>query len=308
MSAPIARPEGTRTQGRKAARLLASRDFSPPKDPAPAPSLPTRPSRLAPYITLDRLHRIASQMERLDWQILNFVSACRLADGPQLVRHFWHTADRDTTTARAGRRALRWLAQWRVLDPLPRRIGSRKGGSERTVYSVGRAGARLLRQRGYTGPRIEAPGALYVAHTLAATELVVSLHEADRAGQIECIEVQSEPECWRGFIGPGVSRVVLKPDLYVRVGAGHASEDRWMVEVDLATEASGTLRSKARRLAYYQSASEPVHPRVLWTVPDQRRAEQLTDVLSELPAPAERLFAVCLHAETIPFLAVEARS
>ncbi|HYM55647.1 MAG TPA: hypothetical protein VES97_09805, partial [Solirubrobacteraceae bacterium] len=80
-------------------------------------------------------------------------------------------------------------------------------------------------------------------------------------------------------------------------------------EVDLATEASATIRTKAlRHLAFYRSASEAVHPRVLWAVPDMRRDEQIAEVLRRLPAPAKRLFSVCLLDDVPGFLAAEADS
>jgi hypothetical protein len=178
------------------------------------------------------------------------------------------------------------------------------------VYSVGVAGVKLLAQRGFQPRRLEAPGTLYFAHTLAITEMVVTLHEADRAGELELIETQSEPACWRGFIGVGGGRVVLKPDLFVRIGAGSASEDRWMIEVDLATEARGTLRAKAERyIAHYRSGSEQaasgVYPRVLWAVPSEQRAGQLSDAM---PDDASGLFSVCLLSEAVAHLAAEARS
>jgi hypothetical protein len=245
-----------------------------------------------------------------DWTVLNFVSECRLASGKQLVRRFWQTSDRDTSAARAGRRALKRLADWRVLDPLPTRaVGGLHGGSDTLIYGVGVAGVKLLARRGLIQKRLGTPGERYLKHTLACTELVVALGEADQAGELECIELQSEPACWRGFLGAGAARLVLKPDLFVRVGAGSVSEDRWLIEVDLATEASGTIRAKAlRHIAYYKSASEPVHPRVLWAVPDARRGEQIADVLARLPAEAKRLFAICLLDKTVAFLAAEAGS
>jgi hypothetical protein len=297
---PVAQPVGSEATRRKAALDTGSRRFSPPKDLVSARST---------YITTEWVFLVGREMTERDWQVLNFVGDCRLASGAQLVRLYWQTADREASAARAGRRALKRLSDWRVLDPMPRRIGSRRSGSDGLAYGVGRLGARLLAQRGYAGPRIETPGALYVAHTLACTELVVALHEADRAGLLELIETQSEPVCWRGFIGVGGSRVVLKPDLFLRVGAGSASEDRWLIEADLATEASATIRAKAERhLAFYRSGSEPVHPRVLWAVPDTRRAEQIAEVLRRLPAPTTRLFAICLATQTVDFLASEARS
>src|SRR5262249_10065804 len=118
-----------------------------------------------------------------------------------------------------------------------------------------------------------------------------------------------EPACWRGFIGMGGVVVRLKPDLYARVGAGSVSEDRWMIEGDRATEASGTIRTKAKRhLAYWTTRAQQLHPRVLWVVPDARRAGQIVDVLRPLQDPAARLFAVCLADEAIDFIAEEARS
>lgn len=259
-------------------------------------------------LSATRLETIGSRLVEGDWAVLNFVSECRLASGKQLVRRFWQTSDRDTSEARAGRRALKRLADWRVLDPLPiRAVGGLHGGSDTLVYGVGVAGVKLLARRGLIQKRLGTPGERYLKHTLACTELVVALHEADAAGELECIEVQSEPACWRGFLGAGAARLMLKPDLFVRVGAGSVTEDRWLIEVDLATEASGTIRAKAlRHIAYYKSASEPVHPRVLWAVSDARRGEQIADVLARLPAEAKRLFAICLLDKTVAFLAVEA--
>jgi hypothetical protein len=260
-------------------------------------------------ISATRLEYIGSQLVDVDWQVLNFVSECRLASGKQLVRQFWLTADRNSAKARAGRRALKRAANNRVLDPLQiRTVGGLHGGSDTIVYGVGVAGARLLYRRGLVQKRLGIPGERYVKHTLATTELAVALAEADRENVLELIERQFEPACWRGFIGTAGGRAMLKPDLYVRVGAGSVSEDRWMIEVDLATEASGTIRAKARRhLAYYRSGSEPVTPRVLWAVPDLRRAEQIAAALHPLKTP-ERLFSICLLSEVVDFLAAEARS
>jgi hypothetical protein len=301
MSRPIARPIASRTLAQPP---NTGGEFQPVS--AANDSLLGHPLR----ISATRLDHISSQLADSDWQALNFISECRLASGKQLVRRFWPSDSHDAPAARAGRRALKRLADWRVLDPLPiRTVGGLHGGSDTLVYGVGVAGVKLLARRGLVQKRLGTPGERYVKHTLACTEVVVALREADRDGLLELIETQSEPACWRGFIGAGMSRVVLKPDLFARIGAGRISEDRWLIEVDLATEASTTIRTKAERhLAFYRSGSEQVHPRVLWAVPDLRRAEQITSVLRQLPAPAERLFAVCLLDVVPGFLAVEARS
>jgi Replication-relaxation len=301
MNRPVARPVASRSHAR-----IPRNGGEFPAVSAANDSLPSRPFR----ISAARLEVIASRLTDSDRAVLNFVSECRLASGKQLVRRFWLTRDRDSAAARAGRRALKHLADKRVLDPLPiRAVGGLHGGSDTLIYGVGVAGAKLLARRGLVQKRLGTPGERYVNHTLGCTELVVALHEADRDGVLELIQTQSEPTCWRGFIGAGGGRVTLKADLFVRVGAGSVNEYRWLIEVDLATEASGTIRAKAmRHLAFYRSGSEPVHPRVLWTVPDVRRAEQITEVLRHLPTPADRLFRVCLADEVLAFLATEANS
>ncbi len=138
------------------------------------------------------------------------------------------------------------------------------------------------------------------------------MEEAARRGELDIIEVQSEPDCWREFLGGFGGRLTLTPDLFVRVGVG-ALEDRWQIEVDLATEASGTLLTKLNRyLAHYRSGSEQhhhgVYPRVLWGVPDAHRLEQVREVLRRLPTEAGRLFTVCVLDEVVAHLAMEARS
>lgn len=299
MTRPVASPVTSSWERRNLRIGVASRDFSRPKQSVPARSN---------YITPDRLYRTSQRMTDTDWLVLGFVSSSRLASGHQLIRRYWLTSERGDARARSGRRALKRLTDWRVLDALPRRVGGERAGSSGMVYTVGVAGAKLLARRGQPANRLEAPGALYIAHTLARTELVVALGEASRS--LECIEVQSEPECWRTFLAGMGARLTLKPDLFIRVAAPGASfEDRWYVEVDLATEATGTVLAKAKRyLAHHRSGSERVHPKVLWAVPDARRAERIQSALGRLPAEAQRMFAVCLTSEVVEFLTTEARS
>lgn len=263
------------------------------------------------YITRGRLDLLAPALTDLDWRLIGFVSDYRLVTGGQLIRAFWKTTQRETAAARAGRRTLKRLRESRVLDALPRAIGGVRGGSDGLVYGVGIAGRKLLARRGLERRRLGTPGDRYVQHSLSVTEVVVRLHEARQAGRVDLIEVNGEPACWRGFLGPLGERVVLKPDLALRLGAG-AYEDIYLLEVDLATEASGTLTGKGRRyLAHYRSGSEQaahgVYPRIIWTVPDARRGEQVHDALRHLPSPAPKLFSVWLFEEVVERLAAEAQ-
>lgn len=302
MRSPTASPTASRALGGLPRTRGGSAPLSAAKDCAPA-----HPSR----ITADQLQRIAARLTEQDFQALSFVAVSRLASGKQLARGVW-MADRDTkpSQARVARRAIKRLSDWRVIDPLPgRTVGGLHGGSDTIVYGVGAAGVRLLATRGQHQPRLGTPGARYVAHTLAATGLVVDLRVAAARGALDLIEVQQEPACWRSFLAGMGARLSCKPDLFVRVAAsGSRYESRWMIEVDMATEASATIRAKAlRHIDYFRSASEPVHPRVLWAAPDARRAGQIETALAGLPADAKRLFAVCLQSKAIERLLSEAR-
>jgi hypothetical protein len=282
-----------------------SRPISPGKDGASAPSS---------YITARRLDRIAADLTERDAACLAFVASSRLSTSKQLVHRFWTDAPQShPAIARAARRALKRLADWRVLDPLPDRArGGVRGGSDTLVYGVGVAGVKLLARRGLRLRRLGAPGDRFIAHTLACTQVVVDLHVANAAGELELIEVQQEPASHRAFLGAYGTRHWVKPDLFARIGAG-ALEDRWSIEVDLATEHTGTLLTKSNRyLAHAQSGDEQrehgIYPRVLWAVPDDRRAGQLKTVLGKLPTSAEGMFSICRLDELAAFLAGEARS
>jgi hypothetical protein len=229
-----------------------------------------------------------------------------------LERLFWSEGEPESR-ARQARRTLRQLTEWRILDRQPRSVGGRRAGSRGYIYSLGPAGGRLLdRESGVRVRRLGVPGDRFVAHVLSCTELVVRIEEAARRGDLELIEVQGEPECWRGFPTGFGTRVVLRPDLSVRIGVG-VLEDRWLLECDLATEASGTLMAKFKRyLAHYRSGTEQrqfgAYPHVLWAVPNDRRTRQVKEVLRRLPAEAQRLFTVCLLDEVVERLSTEARS
>ncbi len=301
---PVARPLALSSPPHGARAGADSREIRMPKDWPSQSSL----SR----ISSARLDLIASNLNQNDRAVLRFVARTRLCSGAQLERLFWHEGNPESR-ARQARRALGQLVAWRVLARLPRSVGGRRAGSRGFIYSVGPSGARLLaRENGVRVRRLSAPGDRYVAHTLAITELVVQLQEADRAGVLETIEIQTEPECWRGYLGPFARRRVLKPDLFVRVGVG-ALEDRWMIEVDLATEASGTLLAKTNRyVEHHRSGREQhehgIYPRVLFAVPDAHREAQVDGVLQQLSAQSRRLFTICRLTTVVERLATEASS
>ena len=138
-----------------------------------------------------------------------------------------------------ARKSLARLVELRVLSRLERRVGGVRAGSAAYVYETGLAGQRLVtywQGEGITRIRgAHEPGAAFVAHTLATSEVYVSLTEAARISQLELLAFEAEPDCWRDYIGIGGKRAVLKPDIYLRLGLDEF-EDSWFVEVDRATE------------------------------------------------------------------------
>jgi Replication-relaxation len=269
-------------------------------------SSPPRPLR----VSRRRLEVIRRELTERDLAILDFVVDWRVATGSQLRRRFFDVELQPETAARSARRTLGRLVDDRVLERLGRRVGGLRAGSESYVYCVGRSGVRLLAQHSPVR-RLTAPGDRYVAHTLDVTELAVQMMVRDRGRELDLIEVQPEPACWRRFIGPGAVPVVLKPDLFARIGAG-TLEDRWLIEVDRATEAAATIAEKAKTyLAHVRSGAEQrdhgVYPRVLWTVPDDRRAGRVTSVLAGVGRSFPGLFSVCRFDETVERMSAEAR-
>lgn len=247
-----------------------------------------------------QLASLTAGLSPRDRSVLTTTSTLRLANTLQLQRlHFASPGDHATplTAARCCRRVLERLVADQLLARLERRIGGVRAGSASFVYALGALGQRV-QGGGSPGPRRRAwePSGLFVAHTLAESELYVRLHEAARSGELVVLEVQTEPSCWRTTTGLGGQAVLLKPDLFVGLSRGDY-DFRWFVEVDLGTEhAPAILRKCLAYEAYYRSGVEQhehgVFPRLLWVVPDQGRAERLRQVIGSTGRLTPELFVV----------------
>ena len=181
--------------------------------------------------------------------------------------------------------------------PVERRVGMARGGSERLCYALDSAALQLLRlranaegqERSVRRPRV--PGERFVAHTLAISELYVSLIERSQLGRFAIADFRTEPASWEkdGLGG------WLKPDAFVQLRLGE-THDYWWIEVDLATESLPTVRRKL--LAYLdfvqrgQLGPDGVVPRVLIGVPNELRRLAVQRVVDDLPPPADAIFLV----------------
>jgi hypothetical protein len=195
------------------------------------------------------------------------------------------------------------LVKLGVLRRLDRLIGGLHAGSAAYVYAITGAGQRLLDLPG-ARRRVSEPSLPFVDHTLSIADLYVQLVGLARGKpnrELELLDLQTEPTCWRTWTPLGAGREVLRPDLYLAVAVG-PDEVRWFIEVDRATEHRPALVRKAQAYQrYYESGTEHsrdgVFPRVAWLVPDKPRVKQLWQALNSDAGLNPALFAVLLADE-----------
>jgi hypothetical protein len=259
------------------------------------------------YITAAALRELEPRLTPRDLAILERVSDLHFMSGSQLARLYFADHDDQAVDARAARRALLRLTRLACLDRLPRVVGGVRAGSSGFVYCLGIAGQRLAVERGWQPERRRrrsaSPGTLFLRHSLQVSELHVQLSLADRSRRIELLALEGEPACWRSYSRGSAQRMTLKPDSYVRLGVGDF-EDSCFVEIDRGTEGSRALDRQLRAYLDYQASGKEqqtrgVFPKVLWTVPDERRAAVIEGCIGRLPAGSRGLFAVADFAEVL---------
>lgn len=233
--------------------------------------------------------------------VLGSVGRLRFMSGDQVARlHF--AEGTPVGRQRRAQGALRRLTDDGYLHRLPRRVGGSGSGSARFVYQLGYRGQKMVwPDRPARTP--DETGWLFVEHCLAIGAVVVELHEAERSGQCQELHLQLEPAVWRHYVGSSGRVLVLKPDLGVHLAVG-SGRLVWLVEVDRATEGLKRIRTKASQfLDYWRSGREQerlgVFPRVLWSVPDERRVDAIGRTLGSLPDPASEMFVVATADRTV---------
>lgn len=221
-----------------------------------------------------QLTRIKSSLSDRQLSILVSLGRLRILSGRHVERLLYPVTEFTAlSAARSSRRDLAQLYQLQLVDRLDRRIGGLRAGSGSFLYTLSPLGARLL---GHTARRrSREPSLAHLDHVLDVAELVIRLHESARAGRVDLVQVQTEPDCWRPLVGPHGSRLTLKPDLRVTLGV-EDKELHWFIEIDRGSEHRPVL---VRKCQVYVSAwrdgreqaQSGVFPRVLWVVPDTER-------------------------------------
>jgi len=256
------------------------------------------------YLTSNRIQAIADQLTFRDWEIVQSLAKLRVAQARQLQRlHF--TDESPPTQARRCRRHLERLTALGVVERLDRVVGGVRAGSSGHIYVLSIGGIKLAARLGKTSSarpqKPTTPGAAFLRHRLAITELYVRLVEAERDRQLDLVTFDAEPTCWRRYIGRrGVSEWV-KPDAFVELGVGADFMDAYFVEIDRGTQSASVLAEKCDVYYHYSGTGREgeAFPEVLFLVPDERRKAFVVDVLAKQPAERWKLFRVGLFDEAI---------
>jgi hypothetical protein len=246
----------------------------------------------ARHLSRAAVERLCEGLSGRDQAVLHDLARVRVLTGVQLTRlHFTDLSA--TSRERTRRRVLARLAVRDLVTTLERRIGGARAGSAGLVYALGVAGQHVVQflaqddEQPVKRPRQPwTPGRLFLAHSLAVSELYVRLVEAARSGALELRAYEAVPASW---VPDGLGGW-LKPDAYVVLGADDV-EDSWWVEVDRATESLPTMKRKLRTYLDFvqrgQFGPDGVVPRVLITVPDDKpkRHADIKELFAHLPEP-----------------------
>ena len=238
-------------------------------------------------------------------RLLALVAAHRFATTTQLARLTAPEYASPASALRQTQRHLASLAQQRLLTSLERRVGGWQGGSAVTVWAATTRGHRLVAAEGEEMPRRQRPrevSTTFLDHLLAITEVRTSIEEAVRQEADTEAAVALEPDCWRTALSPSGQPQVLRPDLAVTI-TSPAYEDRYLIEVDRATENPGRIIATCWRYQEHQAQASDgdVFPLVVWLVPTDRRRHRLERAIAHSTGLLRDLFRV-IRLDQLPTL------
>lgn len=241
-------------------------------------------------------------------RLLALVAAHRFATTTQLARLTALEYASPASALRQTQRHLASLVQQRLLTSLERRVGGWQGGSAVTVWAATTRGHRRVAAEGEEVPRRQRPrevSTTFLDHLLAITEVRTSIEETVRQEADTEATVTLEPECWRTALSPSGQVQVLRPDLAVTI-TSPAYEDRYLMEVDRATENPGRVIATCWRYQEHQATSaqasdEGVFPLVVWLVPTDRRRLRLERAIAHSTGLLRDLFRI-IRLDQLPTL------
>ena len=242
-------------------------------------------------------------------RLLALVAAHRFATTTQLARLTALEYASPASALRQTQRHLASLAQQRLLTSLERRVGGWQGGSAVTIWAATTRGHRRVAAENEEDegevPRRQRPrevSTTFLDHLLAITEVRTSIEEAVRQEADTEAAVALEPECWRTALSPSGQVQVLRPDLAVTI-TSPSYEDRYLIEVDRATENPGRVIATCWRYQEHQAQASDgdVFPLVVWLVPSDRRRHRLERAIAHSTGLLRELFRV-IRLDQLPTL------
>ena len=264
----------------------------------------------SPTITAARFSSLVPPpIHPMQARLLALVAAHRFATTTQLARLTALEYASSASALRQTQRHLANLAQQRLLTSLERRVGGWQGGSAVTIWAATTRGQRLVAtDEGEEVPRRQRPrevSTTFLDHLLAITEVRTSIEEAVRQEADTETTVALEPDCWRTALSPSGQPQVLRPDLAVTI-TSPAYEDRYLIEVDRATENPGRViatcwRYQEHQATTSQASDDDVFPLVVWLVPGDRRRHRLERAIAHSTGLLRDLFRV-IRLDQLPTL------
>lgn len=244
------------------------------------------------------LARIDAEMPDRDRAVLRVIGAHRYLTTRQVQQFVFVDHASDESAARTARVVTRRLSTLGLIRALERRVGGLRPGSEATIWHLAPAGARLLRAD-RINYRTYQPSPRFLHHCLAVADVHLAVRYMQGRSGITDVLVETEPDCWRRYAGPGGEQRWLQPDLFARLTTPDYV-DHWFIEVDLGTESLPTLLDKCRQYEAYRAAGIEQErrggfPLVLWVFTKPQRIDQLRVALHR-----SKSLSPALHRLTMP--------
>jgi hypothetical protein len=277
-------------------------EAGPDREPARKPRVDPHAFAIAGVTVTDRDRDILRSLRDHTYLTTRQVERLHVRDDPSLS---------DLAATRRTHRYMARLFDLGLVDRLDRRIGGIRAGSAAYIWQLSPAGQRLLGDTSVERRR-PTPGWGHLAHALDIAEVVVRLREHERrTGADLVLAVETEPQCWRPYVGDHGGKRWLKPDLRLTLDIG-GGELHWFVEVDRGTEHRDALTYKATTyMAAWREGGEQVRagvfPRVLWIVPNTRRQKVMAELWAATPGLPAAMMTSCLRAQAIDALCEAAR-
>ena len=215
-----------------------------------------------------QLVELSARLTLADLDTLGLLATHRFLATSHVAGLVFGSAASQLAGVRAAQRALRKLEQAGLVAALPRRVGGHSGGAAQSVWRLTEAGHRLLRFQTKLGSaddalggevgtrtRFTEPSPQFLAHTLRVADIRLVLERLDAsAGESGGLSlVQTEPACWRTWVGPFGQSLTLRPDLYAEITAGQYI-DLWFIETDMGSEHLPAIVRKAKVYEAYRAS------------------------------------------------------